>query len=172
MSRPGPETRLVKKMREAGKKKYGKRLVTIKYHGDEYGEAGVADLLNTIDGLFVAVEVKSPESSEHKRATLEASIKHALEKGPTLKQRAFGQRVIEAGGVWAVCATVEQYMEVLWNAACKRRGPEYESLQTFNTGYRDDPELQPKRPVFEDEDDEDDDSDEEKWNNEEYGNWG
>lgn len=135
MGKPGPETRLVKAMRDAGKKKYGSRLVTIKYHGNEYSEAGVSDLLCNIDGIFVAVEVKSPESSEHKRATLEASIKHALEHGPTLKQRAFGKRMIDAGGMWAVCATVEQFIEVLQNATA------YVEFRTFGTGYRDDPDL-------------------------------
>lgn len=106
----GPETRLVKKMRDAGKAKYGDRLVSIKYHGSAYSEAGVSDLLNVLDGVFVAVEVKAPESYG-------GSVERALAEGPTLKQRAFLARVAKAGGVAAVAATVEQYLIALAVAA-------------------------------------------------------
>lgn len=115
--KPGPETKLVKKMRDAGKVEYGDRLVTIKYHGDMMGEDGVSDLLQCLDGVFIACEVKSPESSTHKRKTIEASIEHALEKGPTVKQRLFVARVLKAGGCAGFAATVEQYMEMLAHAA-------------------------------------------------------
>src|SRR6478609_4116701 len=109
----GPETKLVKKMRDTGTKMYGGRLVLTKYHGSEYGEAGVSDLLGTLDGVFVAIEVKSPEASSHKRATLEASIEHALTKGPTLKQRLYVNRVLAAGACAGFAASVEQFMAVL-----------------------------------------------------------
>lgn len=109
MGKPGPETRLVKKMRDAGKKRYGSRLVSVKYHGSEYSESGVSDLLNCLDGVFVAVEVKAPESYG-------GSVDRALEEGPTLKQRAFIRRIEAAGGVAGVAATVAQYMEFLETA--------------------------------------------------------
>src|SRR6478735_9548882 len=116
MARQSAETALVLKMRKAGRAKYGDRLVDIKYHGDAMSEAGVSDILCCLDGVFVAVEAKSPESSTHKRKTLEASIEHALEKGPTVKQRLFVARVLRAGGCAGFAATVEQFMDILAHA--------------------------------------------------------
>lgn len=115
--KPGPETKLVKKMRDAGAEKYGSRLVTIKYHGDAFSEAGVSDLLVSLDGIFIACEVKSPEASTHKRATVEASIIHALTYGPTLKQRAFVKRMLRSGACAGFAATVPQFMDMLQHAA-------------------------------------------------------
>lgn len=109
MSKSGPETRLVKKMRDAGTAEYGDRLVTIKYHGSQYGEAGVSDLLCVLDGVFVAVEVKAPESYG-------GSVDRAMTNGPSVKQQAFGRRVTAAGGVFAVCVTTEQFLETLGRA--------------------------------------------------------
>lgn len=106
MGKPGPETRLLNKMRKAGKAAYGSRLVQVKYHGDQYSEAGVSDLLCCLDGVFVAAEVKAPESYG-------GSVERALEEGPTLKQRAFLNRVQLAGGIAGVVATVEQYLSLL-----------------------------------------------------------
>lgn len=105
----GPEARLVRKMRDAGKAEYGARLVSVKYHGSQYGEAGVSDLLNVLDGIFVAVEVKAPESYG-------GSVEKALAEGPTLKQRAFVARIVKAGGVGGFAATVDQYMDLLRQA--------------------------------------------------------
>lgn len=106
MGKPGPETKLIKKMRDAGRDEYGTRLVTIKYHGSQFGEAGVSDLLCVLDGVFVACEVKAPESYG-------GSVERALDEGPTLKQRAFGARVVAAGGIFAVCADVPGFLETL-----------------------------------------------------------
>lgn len=109
----GPETLLVRAMRAEGKRVYQHRLVTIKYHGDMMGEAGVSDLLCVLDGVFVACEVKSPKSSKHRRKTIEASIQHALDNGPTLKQRVFVARVLAASGCGGFAASVEQFMDQL-----------------------------------------------------------
>lgn len=106
MGKPGPETKLVKKMRDAGKAEYGDSLVTVKYHGSAYSEAGVSDLLCVLFGVFVACEVKAPESYG-------GSVERALAEGPTVKQRAFLARVKQAGGVAGVAATVEQFMDLL-----------------------------------------------------------
>lgn len=108
----GPETKLVKKMRDAGKAEYGDRLVTVKYHGSQYGEAGVSDLLCVLDGVFVAVEAKAPESYG-------GSVIRAVAEGPSLKQRAFGARVATAGGVFGVAASVEGFMDILHDAEVK-----------------------------------------------------
>jgi len=123
MAKQGPETRLIKKMRDAGKAEYGSRLVTVKYHGSQFGEAGVSDLLCVLDGAFLAIEVKAPESYG-------GSVERAVAEGPTLKQLAFGSRVREAGGMFAVVASVEQFMEVLHNVVSK---PKH---RTFDTGVR------------------------------------
>ena len=106
MSKPGPETKLVLKMRKTARAKYGTRLVDIKYHGDMMGEAGVSDTLHCLDGIFCAIEVKAPESYG-------GNVQRALDKGPTVKQRIFVERVNAAGGVGGFAATVEQYMDLL-----------------------------------------------------------
>lgn len=111
MSKPGPEAKLIKKMREEAKEIYGERLVTVKYHGSQFGEAGVSDLLNVLDGWFIAVEVKAPESYGGDVAKAEASA--------TLKQKAFLRRVEAAGGIVGVAATVERYLEILAVAAAE-----------------------------------------------------
>jgi hypothetical protein len=104
--RQGPETRLIKKMKDAGRKRYGASLVVIKYHGSSFSEAGVSDLLCCLMGVFVAVEVKAPESYG-------GSEERALAEGPTLKQIAFLQRVNDADGIGVVCASVEAFLETL-----------------------------------------------------------
>lgn len=106
MAKQGPEAKLIKKMRDTARAKYGDRLVDIKYHGDIYAEAGVSDLLHCIDSVFCAIEVKAPESYGN-------SVERAIEKGPTAKQRIFVDRVNEAGGVGGFAASVEQYMDLL-----------------------------------------------------------
>jgi hypothetical protein len=105
-AKQGHETRLVKKMREAGEKAYGSRLVTIKYHGGMYGEAGVSDLLCCLDGVFVAVEVKAPESYN-------GSEERAMTEGPTIKQRLFLSRIEKCGGIAGVAVNVDQFMDLL-----------------------------------------------------------
>lgn len=112
----GPETKLVKKMRDAGRAKYGRRLVSVKYHGSQYAQGGVSDLLQCLDGVFVAVEVKAPESYPVKGVP---SVEKALAQGPTPNQRTFVQSVIDAGGVAGFAATVEQYMAILLSAESK-----------------------------------------------------
>lgn len=113
MARELPETRLVRKMKVEGAKVYGHRLTIIKQHGSEYSRGGVSDLIWCLDGIFGATEAKSPESSTHRRKTVEASIAHALDKGPTLKQRLFVRNVLQSGGCGGFAATIEQFMEQL-----------------------------------------------------------
>ena len=106
MAKQGPEGRLIDKMKTEATKQYGSRLVWIKHHGGPHATAGVSDLLLCLDGVFIAVEVKAPENYS-------GSVEKAIEKGPTLKQKAFLDRVNEAGGTGAVCASVEGLLEVL-----------------------------------------------------------
>lgn len=96
-------------MRKAGRAKYGPRFVDVKYHGDAFSEAGVSDVLCCLDGTFVAVEVKAPESYG-------GSVERAVAKGATVKQRDFIHRVQAAGGVAGVAADVEGFMALLAQA--------------------------------------------------------
>lgn len=106
MGKPGPETKLVKKMRDAGTAEYGKRLSMVKYHGGSYSQSGVSDLLCCLDGVFVACEVKAPESYGN-------SVERALEQGPTVLQREYVEEVRQAGGVAGFAASVEGFMDLL-----------------------------------------------------------
>lgn len=112
--KPGPETKLIKKMRDAAHAIYGTRLVTIKIHGNEYARSGTHDLIHCLDGVFVSVEVKAPESYKVKG---QPSEERALTEGPTTLQRAFFGHVLEAGGVTGFAASVEGYLEILAEAA-------------------------------------------------------
>jgi len=109
MAKPGPETKLIKKMRDAAKAKYGDRQVLTKYHGSQFGEAGVSDLIGTLDGVALAIEVKAPENYG-------GSVERALREGPTLKQRLYVKRMLAAGACAGFAATVDQFMEILGHA--------------------------------------------------------
>jgi hypothetical protein len=113
MGKSGPETKLVAKMRKAGTDKYGKRLVLEKYHGNAYSKSGVSDLFGCLDGVFIAIEVKAPESYGN-------SAERALAEGPTVLQRKFVADVLKAGGTAGFAATKEQFMEILQCAANRR----------------------------------------------------
>lgn len=118
MTREGPETKLVNRMRKAAQEKYGDRLVVIKHHGSQFSEAGVSDLIGTLDGVFFACEVKAPESYGN-------SIERALQDGPTLKQRAFVQRVNRAGGIGGFAASVSGFLDLLEHAEMTAEGWRY-----------------------------------------------
>ena len=103
MGREGPETRLINRARKKATERYGARLVWIKHHGSQFARAGVSDLICCLDGVFVAIEVKAPESYG-------GSVERALEQGPTVKQRSFVAGVVESGGVAGFAATEEQIL--------------------------------------------------------------
>jgi hypothetical protein len=96
-------------MRKAAEAAYGDSLVLIKHHGSEYARAGVSDLIGCLMGVFVAVEVKAPESYG-------GSVEKALAEGPTVLQRSFVAKVRAADGVGGFAATVEQFMALLAEA--------------------------------------------------------
>lgn len=106
MARQGPETRLVNRARKKAIEKYGERLVLVKQHGNEFTQGGVSDLLGCLDGTFVAIEMKAPESYG-------GSVERAVQEGPSVRQRAFIERVNAAGGVAGVAASVGQVMVIL-----------------------------------------------------------
>lgn len=109
MGKPGPETKLIAKMRKAGAEAYGDRLVVIKQHGGQFSEVGVSDLLCVLDGVFIAAEVKAPESYGN-------SVQRAVETGATIKQQLFLRKVIKADGVGGVVADVPGFMALLMQA--------------------------------------------------------
>lgn len=106
MARSGPETKLITKMDKDAKDRYGKRLVLVNQHGSMYSAAGVVDRLMCLDGVFVAIEVKAPESYG-------GSVERALTKGPTAKQRLFIEKVLASGGVAGFAATRDQFAAIL-----------------------------------------------------------
>lgn len=114
MASEGWETKLVRKMRKAGDEKYGDNFVSVKYPSSSFGETGVSDLLCTLYGIAVVVEVKAPESYKVKG---QPSVHKALANGPTLKQRLFVAKQLRAGAVAGFAADVEGFMVIL---ACAR----------------------------------------------------
>lgn len=106
MARQGPEGRLIDRAKKAATEKYGDRLVWLKHHGGPFATAGVSDLLICLDGVFVAIEMKAPENYSN-------SVVKAVTAGPTVKQRAFIDKVIAAGGVGGYAASVEGVLFLL-----------------------------------------------------------
>lgn len=99
------ESELVAKMRKAAVAEYGSRIMVVKYHGSQFSQAGVSDLLVCLDGLFAAVEVKDPRSHNDNA--------DRARDAATPKQLKFIEDVQFAGGSAAVCVTVEEFMEFL-----------------------------------------------------------
>ena len=112
------ETRLTKKMREEASAKYGSRLIMVKYHGNQYGQSGVSDLLCVLDGMFVAAEVKAPESYP---VGGRPSVARAESEGGTKLQLSFIAKVEAAGGVGDVVASVPHFLALLERAERKVR---------------------------------------------------
>ena len=132
MGREGPETRLITRARKKAIEKYGPdtegRLIWIKHHGSQFARAGVSDLICCLDGVFVAIEVKAPESYGN-------SVERALEQGPSVKQREFVRKVRLTGGVAGFAATEEQILAFFEEAeqAAKKKGKKVKSNGTART---------------------------------------
>ena len=124
MARQGPEARRIASMKKKAAAIYGSRLVIVKQHGNEFTEAGVSDLLCCLDGVFVAAEAKAAKSYG-------GSEERAREKGPSVKQRLFIERVRKAGGVAAVVVTDEDFLALLREAEAVLR---YVELQRKDEG--------------------------------------
>jgi hypothetical protein len=98
MGKPGPETRLIAAIRKHVRATPEYRdVLIVKQHGSAFSEVGVSDLLCCVAGVFVAVEVKAPEG------------RHPV----SVKQQAFGDRVLKAGGAFGVVRSVEEFCEIL-----------------------------------------------------------
>ena len=62
MSRTNPETRLQRQIQKVIVKRWPDAVV-YKMHGSEFMEAGIPDLLCCIEGRYIAIEVKHPDTS-------------------------------------------------------------------------------------------------------------
>lgn len=92
------ETPVTKKIKDHALKKYG--IVLHKYHGDIYGETGVADLFGTMpDGRAIYIEVKKPFTASELRAFLKSDRYH--------NQRAWLEREAKLGAITMFANSVE-----------------------------------------------------------------
>lgn len=82
------QTKVVNWLREQG-------YYAVVIHADEMQERGIADILSCIDGLFVAIEMKTPDEE------------------PSTIQKYHIAKVIEAGGKAFIGSTLEDVKEQL-----------------------------------------------------------
>lgn len=92
-----PESRLVKRIKAALK---ARGHYVIKHHGGEYGSAGVPDLLLCVQGKFVGLEVKRPETRTHVSPRQE--YEHRL--------------IRKSSGIVAVVTSVEEALKIIKSA--------------------------------------------------------
>lgn len=85
----GPETRLRKKI-VAGLKADWPKAYIRKIHGNAFQNIGIADLLCSFSGIFIALEIKTPG----KRATPAQLLE--------------GQKVVESGGYFSVVDSLDK----------------------------------------------------------------
>ena len=88
-----PETKKVKKIREALLEKYPEGLF-LKIHGSPYQESGIPDLVCCIQGTFFGLEVKEDEDDE-----------------ATLTQLRMIRRIRQAGGYAEVVRSPEEALD-------------------------------------------------------------
>lgn len=60
----GPETRIQKNIQDALKKEYPNSFF-YKTHGGPYQQSGIPDLVGVIHGIFIAIEVKTPDKKDN-----------------------------------------------------------------------------------------------------------
>lgn len=71
-------------------------IYAVKVHCDQMQGAGIPDILACVNGKFVAVEAKRPSGGR-----LSKLQEHELKK------------IVKAGGVGAVCRSLEEFMEIV-----------------------------------------------------------
>lgn len=112
MSKPGPETLLVDRIRKAIKREHPTAWV-MKVHGSPYQPAGIPDLLVVLDGHLTGIEVKAPRSAEATSATM-ARV--------TPRQWATIEALRRAGATAGVAFSVEAALRLLDHSACEAPG--------------------------------------------------
>lgn len=90
-----PESRLQRKIQQAIADEFGGWFKKI--HGNQFQGAGIPDLIGTINGLFIAIEVKIP----------------GKERTITPIQAATIKKIKEAGGIAFVTTSVDETLEKL-----------------------------------------------------------
>lgn len=103
----GPETRLVNRIKRAIEAEHPSSWV-LKTHGGPYQQAGVPDLLVSLGGLVVGLEVKCQRPGE----SVEAARRRV-----TVRQALTLEAMRGSGAVAEVVVTVEEALSVLRNAA-------------------------------------------------------
>ena len=91
-----PESRLQKKILKAVKDNFPGCFL-FKTHGGPYQKAGIPDLVGSINGVFVGIEVKNPED---------------LEKVTKLQEITIGE-INKSGGIAFVSSSVEHTLDEL-----------------------------------------------------------
>lgn len=69
----GPEARIQKKIQDAIKKEFPASFF-FKSHGGPYQQSGIPDLIGVVHGLFIGIEVKTPD----KKTNITQLQEHAL----------------------------------------------------------------------------------------------
>lgn len=100
----GPETRIQKKIQDGLKVAYPGSFF-FKSHGGVYQSSGLPDLIGTIQGVFIGIEVKTPQKKTNTTKLQEEAIK----------------RINNAGGIAFVAWSLESALEEI-----KTRLKEYE----------------------------------------------
>lgn len=96
MARTMPESRLQARIKKALLREFPGS-VFYKMHGSEFMESGIPDLLGCVEGRFIALEVKHPDTGH----------------GVTPIQQAQLDRLAEAGATVAVVESVDEAINVV-----------------------------------------------------------
>jgi hypothetical protein len=87
--------------------------------GGPYQMPGIPDLLLSVDGLFIGMELKQPKPGE--------SVEHARSRA-TPQQRNQIRKINESGGIAGVVTSVEEALDLIHRAKVKHRGTESDEV--------------------------------------------
>lgn len=105
------ETVVTNKIRDHVQKTRG--TILHKYHGDMYGETGVADLFGTMpDGRAIYIEVKKPFTASELRAFLK-SDRYTNQRAWLAREARLGAIAMFANSVECVDKSIEKFYEQL-----------------------------------------------------------
>lgn len=92
----GPEAKVQKRIQDGLKKAYPESFF-FKSHGGSFQQSGLPDLMGTIDGIFIGIEVKTPDKKEN----VTKLQLHCLDQ------------ITKAGGIGFVSWSIEHTLETL-----------------------------------------------------------
>lgn len=110
MSEPVNETQLVARIVKTIKAKYP-TVYIIKIHGGPMQQPGIPDLLMSVEGMFIGMEVKHPKPGE--------SLEHARSRA-TPTQRVHIQKIVNSGAMAGVVISVAEALDMIERARQKR----------------------------------------------------